>query len=197
MTNVLYVEYRFVQSGGGWVAVANSGWLPYALASTNYPWLLQPEPGVRYLKAWVADGAGNISLLPKAQIINYTPLMAYVAQGQVHIFRQYLSAGQSLLVRLSMSHGDADLYVWSPTGAFVGYSEADNPEIIEFTATAIEPGKLEVGCNIVYTDQEVVQFNCAKDYLFYEEEEFNSIVVFGAILAGLAVLIYLFIYYKE
>jgi uncharacterized repeat protein (TIGR01451 family) len=158
VASVLYVEYQFVQSGGGWVAVADSGWLPYALASTNYPWLLQPEPGVRYLKAWVADGAGNISLLPEAQMINYTPLMAYVAQGQVHIFRQYLSAGQSLQVRLSMSHGDADLYVWSPVGALVGYSWADNPEIIEFTATASGVYQIEVeGWTGAYYRLEIIQ----------------------------------------
>jgi len=144
VAGVLYIEYEYVQSVADWVPVAESGWLPYASANASYPWLLQPGPGVRYLQAWVADGSGNISLRPKSQLINYTPPAAYVAQGQVHIYRVRLNAGESMRVRLTMSSGDADLYVWAPDGSRVGYSWANNPEIIDFTASASGVYQIEV-----------------------------------------------------
>jgi len=131
VASLLYIEYEFIQSIGDWVPVASSGWLPY----TDYPWLLQPTAGVRYLQVWAADRAGNTSPTPLAQPINYLPPVAHVAQSQVHIYRLNLTTGQSLRVRLTSLSGDADLYVWGPDNSLVRWGWTANVvEEVEFTA---------------------------------------------------------------
>jgi len=146
VASLLYIEYEFIQSIRDWVPVAIGDWLSYDETRTDYLWALQPSAGVHYLQVWVADGAGNISLAPGQQLINYLPSGgAHVAQGQVHIYRQPLTAGQSLRVRLTSLIGDADLYVWAPDGSSVGASYTGEPvEWVEFTAETDGVYQIEV-----------------------------------------------------
>jgi hypothetical protein len=142
--SLLYLEYEFDQGIGNWVPIASSGWLPYADANTDYVWLLKPGAGVRYVKVWAADKAGNISTGAGEQLINLVPPAVRIGQGQVHIFRYRLVAGDSLQVRLTSLTGDADLYVWRPNGTLEGYSWAYNPEVIVFTAAMDGVYQIEV-----------------------------------------------------
>jgi hypothetical protein len=112
MGAILFVEFEFVQAAMQWVPAQTSGWLTY---TTNYTWTLIPVAGMRYVQAWAADKAGNISLDPYEEQISYLPPSDHVAMGQVRIYRQYVEAGQTLSVTVTPISGDPDLYVWPPT----------------------------------------------------------------------------------
>jgi len=75
---------------------------------------LIPVAGVRYMQAWAADQAGNISLYPYKDRINYLPPSDRVAMGQVRLYRNYVGAGQTLTVIVTPISGDPDLYIWPP-----------------------------------------------------------------------------------
>lgn len=142
--DVQYISFQFIQSVGDWVPIAYSGWIPYETSSVSFPWMLQPEPGIRYIQAWVSDKAGNISATPGQQYINYVPAVAHVAQSQVHIFRYTMAVGERMRVRLTSVTGDADLYIWDPSGGLVAFSGVDNPEDVTFTAAAAGTYQIEV-----------------------------------------------------
>ncbi len=138
VAGLLYIEYIYIHSRGDWVPVATSGWLPYAEASSAYPWLLSPSPGVHYIRTWAADAAGNISLYWRAGFINLVPELApaSIARGQVHTYRFYFQTGQGLSLNLTSVHGDADVYVFAPDDSLVTHSFSENPvEGVSFTAT--------------------------------------------------------------
>ena len=142
---VLYLEYQYIQSAGTWVRVASSGWLPYAAASDGFAWRLQPVPGVHYLQAWVADGNGNISPHPALAHINLLLPRAHLTEGEVHVYRKWLPAGASYLIRLMNAYGDADLYVWDPSGAAALISEVDADfEELSFSAPVSGTYQIEI-----------------------------------------------------
>ncbi len=111
---VLYIEYEYSSSAQQWVSVRSSGWLDLATASTNHNWLLSPASGMKYLQAWAADKAGNVSLFPGAKFINFVPDEQSIGLNQRKVFRYTLTAGQTLSARLETINGDPDLYIWSP-----------------------------------------------------------------------------------
>ena len=94
-----------------------------------------PSPGIHYVKVWVADKAGNISA-PRMAAINYRPDSIYIGDGEIHVYRRVLQAGENWQVQLTMQFGGvADLYVWDPAGVNVGIREAGDPvQTISFTA---------------------------------------------------------------
>ncbi len=114
VASLLYLEFEYSQAAGQWHPVQNSGWLPYATAQSNYPWTLPATAGMKYMQAWAADHAGNISLYPYQAYINYVPAIDHVDQGQSRIYRLALTAGQALSVTVTPAAGDPDLYVWPP-----------------------------------------------------------------------------------
>ncbi len=133
--SVLFVEYEYVQSVGGWVPGQMSDWLPYADANVDYPWALLPSPGVHYLQVWGADAAGNISA-PFSQFIGYQPDVIDISAGQIHVYRERLTLGAGLQVRLTvLDGGTVDFYVWRPDASLVQLVEGVNIfEEIVFTA---------------------------------------------------------------
>ena len=52
------VERAYVLSAHKWVAVQSTGWLHFA---SPFTMTLTPNGGMRYIQAWVSDGAGNVS----------------------------------------------------------------------------------------------------------------------------------------
>jgi hypothetical protein len=97
-----------------WIPIKDSGWLNYLTAKANYPWTLSPVSGIHYIQAWAKDGAGNISIYPFQARVNYIPPSDRVGRDQTRIYRQNLTAGQTLHVSLTPASGDADLYIWAP-----------------------------------------------------------------------------------
>ena len=114
MGALFFIEYEYSPSAALWVPVQNSGWLPYGDAQTHLAWQLMPGAGMKYLQAWAADQAGNISVFPAQTLINYLPPTDRVLQNQTRIYRYRLTAGQALQVRLVPTQGDPDLYIWPP-----------------------------------------------------------------------------------
>ncbi|MBN1314486.1 MAG: PKD domain-containing protein [Anaerolineales bacterium] len=142
--DVKYITFQFIQSVGDWVPIASSGWIPYGTSSVSYPWQLQPEPGIRYIQAWVSDKNGNVTTTPGKAYINLAPELAHVAQSQVWIFRYPMAVGEQMRVRLTSVIGDADLYIWDPAGNLVAFSGLDNPEDVTFTAAIAGKYQIEV-----------------------------------------------------
>ncbi len=120
---VLYVESRWRSKGRGgfWAPVQWTDWLDYG--DQPHGWTLDEEPGLRYLQAWVADQAGNISARAATTWLNYIPGEDSLLQGEVRVYRQKVPAGRCLYVRVEPSGPDMDpdLYVWAPDGT-VRYS---------------------------------------------------------------------------
>jgi len=114
VASLLYLEFEYSQAANQWFPVQNSGWVTYTVAQSNYPWTLLPSAGMRYLQAWAADKAGNISLYPYRAYIDYVPAADHVEQGQVRVYRYTLAAGQVLTATITPISGDPDLYVWPP-----------------------------------------------------------------------------------
>ena len=114
VATLLYLEYEYSQASGQFVPVQESGWMTYATSSSDYTWELTPSAGVKYLQAWAADGAGNISLFPYSDSINYVPPTMTILPDQGRIYRYSVTAGQQVTARLISISGDTDLYVWAP-----------------------------------------------------------------------------------
>jgi hypothetical protein len=87
MGSMFFVELEFAQAAMEWVPV----------------------------QAWAANRAGNISLYPYKDRINYLLPSDRVAMGQVRLYRNTVAAGQTLTVIVTPISGDPDLYVWPPT----------------------------------------------------------------------------------
>ncbi|MBX2999436.1 MAG: hypothetical protein KF893_13050 [Caldilineaceae bacterium] len=117
--HIYYVElhwYSNIGSAGRWIPVNWTQWLPYSSRADSFT--LHPTPGLRFLQAWGADAAGNISNLPDGRSLTYIPSEDEVAQGEVRVYRRQVSAGQCLSVQIvpAAANMDPDLYVWPPSG---------------------------------------------------------------------------------
>jgi hypothetical protein len=141
VASMYLVEREYVLSARKWVAVQNSGWLPFMPA---YVMTLTEHGGLRYLQAWVSDGAGNISLAAVTASINYNPPASSVPAGQVRLYRRALTAGQHLSVTLQPSAGDADLYVWAPDGSLAGYGNGNGLAADSVNVTAPADGYYQI-----------------------------------------------------
>jgi hypothetical protein len=119
VSQVLYVELQWLSNvgagRGSWYPVKWSDWLPFG--EQPHEWTLYPVPGLRYMQAWVADGAGNISSRPAMRRVSYIPAADEVSQGETRVYRKFVSANQCLRVTLvpAGSSMDPDLYVWYPS----------------------------------------------------------------------------------
>jgi hypothetical protein len=110
-------EYHYDSIAGKWVLsdpaqLQSPNWI---LVNENgqYTWQLGSQAGVKYLQAWLANEAGEVSHLPNQSFINYIPASDSLKQGQARIYRYVLRAGDQLNAKLDSSSGDADLFVWS------------------------------------------------------------------------------------
>ncbi|MBP7963144.1 MAG: right-handed parallel beta-helix repeat-containing protein [Caldilineaceae bacterium] len=114
MKSILYLEFEYNQNSAQWVPVQSSGWLDYASGHTNFTWSMTPSAGMKYMQAWAADNAGNISLFPFRDLISYIPESDRVGLDQGRIYRFVLAKDQRLTVRVEPVTGDPDLYIWAP-----------------------------------------------------------------------------------
>lgn len=117
---IYYVELHWYSGVGGgtgsWIPVQWTEWLYYNGSPNNFT--LHPTPGLRFLQAWGADMADNISNLPDGRSLTYIPSEDEVARGEVRVYRREVAAGQCLSVQImpDAAQMDPDLYVWPPTG---------------------------------------------------------------------------------
>jgi hypothetical protein len=144
---IRYEEFEYSLGAKDWILVQNSGWLAYETSHVNYPWTLVDSPGVRYLRAWVADAEGNISASPALDFINYTPDTEHVSGGGVNLYRQYVTAGDELVARVKPVSGDPDLYVWPPDwteGRWSSINSGTTEDSVRFTAPESGVYQIEV-----------------------------------------------------
>ena len=109
--HVLYVEMHWNIGAQTWVPVQLTDWLPYG---EPHHWQLHPAPGMRYLQAWVADLAGNISASSAKSLINFVPDTDSLLAAETRILRIYVQQGHCLRITTSPIGGDSDLYIWPP-----------------------------------------------------------------------------------
>jgi hypothetical protein len=125
-SRIYYAElhwYAGIGNGtGSWIPVTWTHWLPYDKEPDEF--VLHPTPGLRYLQAWGADAAGNISVLPALFDLTYIPDSDEVEAGEIRVYRRKVAGGACLDVRITPAAPsmDPDLYVWGPTGDLAGFS---------------------------------------------------------------------------
>ncbi len=147
-----YVEMQWfsgVNNGtGAWLPVQWSEWMSHEDQPHDFE--LLPNSGLRYLMAWVADGAGNISSKPAVHRVNYVPATDSLGAGEVRVYRQPVVAGQCLRVR-TVPDGpamDPDIYVWGPSWTSgnppTGYSIAAAGETDEVVIQPTEAGVYQI-----------------------------------------------------
>jgi hypothetical protein len=76
----MYVEMHWSGGAQTWVPVQFTEWLPYG--PQPHSWQMHPAPGMRYLQAWVADLALNVSAVAAKTLINYVPATDAVARAR-------------------------------------------------------------------------------------------------------------------
>jgi hypothetical protein len=143
---VMYVEMHWNGGAQAWVPVQFTDWLAYAQPHT---WQLHPAPGMRYLQAWVADSAGNISAGSAKALLNYVPGTDSLLTGETRILRLPMLVGQCLRITVTPVGGDPDLYVWSPAfqagqAAWYSINDAGLPDMVEFVAPVTGDYQVEV-----------------------------------------------------
>jgi hypothetical protein len=136
LNSLLVVEKIFLSSIREWTTVRVSDWMTF---SPSITYTLSADAGVHHLSVFVSDNAGNISR-PMSDWVNYLPLTDTVRAGQVKVFRQDLSAGQTLSVTLTTLAGDADLYLFGPGGR-LGFSINPTTTVDSLVFTAEREGR--------------------------------------------------------
>ena len=141
VARLFYQEFEFSQGAGEWIPVKNSGWLSYSTSNTDFAYTLMPNAGVKYLQAWAADAAGNISVFPYKGFVSYVLPTDRVGSDQVRVYRYQLNLGDRLTARLEPVSGDPDLYVWtsdSNAPPYVSNLAGAAVDEVSFTASGAE-----------------------------------------------------------
>jgi hypothetical protein len=149
LASISFLEYEYSLGASYWVPVQLSPWVDYSTAQNGYLWTLLPSVGLKYLQAWAADGAGNVSLYPYGGWINYLPPSDSVAMNQGRIYRYTLTAGQFVTAHVQVFSGDPDLYVWPPDWeqgrpAWVSVNGTGVDDEVNFTAPVSGVYQVEV-----------------------------------------------------
>ncbi|NNJ13543.1 DUF2012 domain-containing protein [Chloroflexales bacterium ZM16-3] len=141
------IEYVYSQAAQRWIAVTQSGWLPYSQSPASYGWSLLPLSGMHYVQVRARDAANNVSIGNARQLVNYESSADRIGQNQTRIYRYNVAAGQVFSVNLEVLSGDADLYVWSSRidqSARVSNQEGSASEQVVIPASEVVPGVYQV-----------------------------------------------------
>lgn len=138
----MYVVERVYNSAARqWTPVQQSGWIDF---SPTHALTFSSVGGARYLQVWAADATGNIATVAQQALINYLRADDELLEGQVRVYRFYLTAGETWRFAVDANAGDPDLYVWSSAGALVGYSNNFDLTGETTTVTATQSGFFQV-----------------------------------------------------
>ena len=119
VVSMYVVERVYNNAARSWVTRQTTGWIDF---QESFTMTLSSAGGARYLQAWVADAAGNLSTPAVRALVNYLQVGTTILERQVHLYRLQLPAGQTLQATLETLTGDTDLYVWDSGGTLVGSS---------------------------------------------------------------------------
>jgi uncharacterized repeat protein (TIGR01451 family) len=96
-----------------WEVVSSTDWLPF---QTTLPWTLGPASGTHFVGVWVADAAGNTSILNR-HALDFASLLqsaTSIAQGGLTPYLVHYASGVQVQAILTPTTGTADLLVWYP-----------------------------------------------------------------------------------
>ena len=135
LDQVTVAEYGFDPQHNLWHLLQRGR--PTSVATGGYRWTLRPGAGVRYLQVWATDSAGTTSSYPYQTLINVVPERIALEHEHTDVYRFALHAGESFTAQVAVLDGDADLYVWGPSGdstmRWVSNGRGDS-EQVNFTA---------------------------------------------------------------
>ncbi len=113
ITSIYIAEYEYNWGADQWIVTQQSqAWQPYRSGQTP-TWTLIPTAGLKVLRVWAADAAGNVSQAATATI-NYTPELITTLAGGVQIYRYPVKKDETLQLTIEPLGGTVDFYVWSP-----------------------------------------------------------------------------------
>jgi hypothetical protein len=121
--------------------VSTTGWISYSSLSSL---TLSDRAGIHAIQVAVADQAGNISSPLVSRTVNLVLPQDALRQDQVRLYRRTLAAGETVGARLETLSGDADLYIWGPSGHAVLASNATGATIDEGTIVAATVGTYQI-----------------------------------------------------
>jgi len=121
-------EWTLNPASGAWITVRSTGWIPYVESLT---WELSAGGGVKYLGAWVADAAGNVSRLDERSLAFTNRLIEEdLLAGQRRQYRYPFEDGIAVFNLLTTS-GQADLYAWLPGQSDVPTYTAEGSDLVK------------------------------------------------------------------
>lgn len=140
---VMLVEREFDSSSKSWSTSQTSGWLPYP---GPFAFELTDRGGVHYVQVWAKDGAGNISLNDQMVRIDLLTTSVSVGANQAVIYRQTLARDQNFTVKVDVTAGDADVYIWNDDGSrlWVGRTDGQADEEVSFVVPKAGVYQIEV-----------------------------------------------------
>ena len=145
VASLFFQEFEYSQGAGQWVPTQDSGWLTYTTSPLNFPWTLSPNAGMKYIDAWAADAAGNVSVYPFHRLVTYNPPVDSVALNQTRIYRYDVPAQTRLNARIEPISGDPDLYIWPPdTSASPFVSNLPGTQVEQLSLQVDSPGTYQV-----------------------------------------------------
>ena len=132
LQSMYLIDRMYNASAHQWVAVQQTGWLPY---QQTFTMTLSDRGGVHYIQAWVADGMGNISLNFTMKRINYLRQGDHTRQGDINMYQLEMVKDQTFTAVLHTLSGDSDLYVWGPGGNnYWSMNSGTISDVVSFTA---------------------------------------------------------------
>jgi len=131
-------EWKYDPTVVQWAIVRSSGWISYTENSTA--WTLASGSGVKYIGAWFADAANNVSNPVAIDDINLINPSDTITSTQVTQYREAFEPGAQVTVTLAVTSGDADLYIWrsDSTGAPDYWSNQAGTATEQLVFTAVE-----------------------------------------------------------
>lgn len=174
---VFLVEYEYNLGIVRWLPVQqSSGWQPWR-AGQGIPWRLLSTPGMKYVRVWVADKAGNISEAAGA-VVNYIPAETHMQQTHTDIYRYALNQRDRLSIRLEVVTGTVDLYVWSNDASSQLRSSQRVSTTVDLSFVAARSGTYQVEADGVTSAQYrlVITARAARD----EEEVVPALALTAA-----------------
>ncbi|MCL4830797.1 MAG: IPT/TIG domain-containing protein [Caldilineaceae bacterium] len=178
VADVRYVEFEYSQGTQLWVQVQDSDWISYTTNHISKPWTLTPVGGNHYIQAWARDVAGNISVYPAQDSVNYLPPTEFVARNQARIYRRTLAVGETLNVQMQPVSGDADLYIWPPD-----WQAGRPPWVSNLSSSAVESLVFQAKTAGVY-QIEIYGYSSARYQLTIQSHTAASRMQLGVVQPG-------------
>jgi len=86
--------------------------------------------------------------------------------------------------------GDTD---FSQTEHYISTIMAKETRELAFTASSLETGKFQLGCEVSYVDQSAEESQCQPSFVEFKEQETNPLIYVAVAFVAIAVIVYIYI----